>query len=187
MRIAMKDAFDIRLTRVDSEMRSGRDEVAVRGSGELAVVLSTICRWLARHGVVLFEVGGFGQVRWPVDVAVDLAVVAEQVPAVLEGLALRRTVDLDFYEQGIQRLLTFEPADNDQLKVSCRSGTAWTPIPDEYLQLRSEVLEMFAVLGKIFIDTALDKCPGPASHETFQAWRGQYKAAVALLRAKLPS
>ena len=183
----MKDAFEIRLEFAHTEGRSARDEARLRGSSELALVMSAICKWLAQHGVVLFEVGGFGQAKWPVDIGVDLAVVAEQIPDLLDGLVHRRVFDLDFYEQGIQRVVTFEPADHDELRVSCRSGTSWTPAPDEYALSRRDIIEMFAVFGKTFADAAHARCPGPVSHEAFQAWSRRYTGAVTLLRADSPS
>jgi hypothetical protein len=177
----MKDAFAIHLALAHPEPRSALDEIRLRGSADLALVMSTICEWLAQRGVILFEVSGFGQLKWPVDVGVDLAVVAEQIPDVLEGLACRRAVDLDFYEQGIQRLVSFEPADHDELSVSCRSGTAWAPTPDEYLASRRDVIETFVTFGKTFADVANARCPGPVSHETFQAWLWRFTGVVALL------
>jgi hypothetical protein len=182
-----KDLFEIRLSIAHPGAPGVQQAARLAADAELALVMSTICRWLARQDVVVFEACGFGEQRWPVDVGVDLAVVAQQIPDILHGLLDRRAVDLDFYEQGLQRLVTFEPVDQDNVHVACRSGTSWTPTPDVYAVACRDVSAMFAIFGKMFAEVAQSNCPGPVSHEMFQSWLRRFNSGLALLNASSPS
>ena len=183
----MKDTFEIRLADIAAGAEPRCNQDVVSGGGELAPIMSAICRWLARYELVRFEVSGFGQEKWPVDVSVDLAVVAEQIPGVLQGLLEQREVELDFYEQGIQRLLTFERATDDEVTVSCRSGvTGWEPVPQEYVVGRRDVIEMLWRFGQRFADIARAECPGPTSQAPFRVWLAELGAATCALHSASP-
>ncbi len=155
---------------------------------ELSPVMSAICKWLAKYDIVRFEVAGFGQAVWPVDVAVDLAVVVEQIPSVLRGLLQKREVNLDFYEQGIQRLLTCAAVDDEHGRVSCRSGlSGWTPVPDEYVLERRDAPVMLKTLGESFVNVADRACPGPTSNRAFRAWLEDFRSTASTLNGAGPS
>jgi hypothetical protein len=174
----MIDSFELRLLAVGK--KAPCDERIVSAGNELAPVMSAICRWLGKHDVVQFVVNGFGQQGWPVDVVVDLAVVVEQIPSVLAGLLRDREVDLDFYEQGIQRLVTFAPTDGGEVRVSCRGGVGgWSPAPDEYVLKGRDVVSMLETFAQSFADIAIEACPGPASEKAFRAWYASLRDAIA--------
>lgn len=178
----MTDGFQIRLVRVVASERSSASDEGIATSEDLPAVMSEICQSLARAGVVHFEVSGFGQPKWPVDVSTDLAVVAEQLPEVLAGLGRSEgEVALDFYEQGIQRLLSFERAGVDDVRVTCRSGQlGWDPDPHEHVVKRRELVRMLCTLGDEFANVARIECPLAASHPAFRAWLTQLGLARAL-------
>jgi hypothetical protein len=171
----MAESFEMRLT-VTRE--APRDNSLMSEEEGLARAIDEICAWLAKNDAVRFEVAGFGS-TWRVDVATDLSVVAEQLPTVLAGLRRSREVELDFYEQGIQRVVTFDRADEQVVRVSCRSGlAAWSPMPGELLMKRRDVVQMLETFARTFIEVANAACPGPASHRTFRAWQRELEAAV---------
>lgn len=57
-----------------------------------------------------FLVDGFGQSGWAVDVSYDLSSVIEQLPTAINALEQNDSVRIDFYGQGVERVLTFVPA-----------------------------------------------------------------------------
>jgi len=132
-------------------LRSNLTETSMPGRSEshfggMAELVSHVCKAFADCQAVVFEVQGFGQEKWPVDVATDLSVVVEQLPSVLARL--RRgdpAVELDFYEQGVERVVCFESRADDGLTVSCLSSSAhWQPNPAEYSCPRSEIISMLS-------------------------------------------
>lgn len=92
--------------------------------------VSEICGRLAEAGIVAFEVSGFGDDHWPVDVWCDLAVVVEQLPDALENLQSGRPVEIDFFEQGIERTVSGDVF-GEWVTLVCVSGTDWQPSPSQ--------------------------------------------------------
>ncbi|MEU5260409.1 hypothetical protein [Amycolatopsis sp. NPDC021455] len=76
-----------------------------------------------------FEICGFGQLRWPVDVKYDLSTFIEQLPEALRCIKDRVPVEVDLYGQGIERSLKFETK-GEFVHISCESRTGWVPRPD---------------------------------------------------------
>ncbi len=135
----------------------------------ITVLLSDICDSLAETGQVVFRVSGFGQDRWPVDVGTDLVVVLEQLPRVWEALRTSSPTDLDLYEQGIQRTLTFRRT-NGETVIGCESMTQWVPDPAiERIDTRV-VLDMLSRFRDAFVRLARQRTPGVVSHRWFQEW-----------------
>jgi len=91
-------------------------------------ILSDVCEFAqSKRGV--FRVGGFGQAQWPVDVRTDLCVVLEQLPEVLAAVKSGKPTVLDFYEQGIQRRITFTPAAANYEMTCTAFSRYWEPSP----------------------------------------------------------
>lgn len=168
----MANEFYVQLTCTEDVAGLHACDRDVHDGDSIIDVMSAACRCLSNSGRVTFDVGGFGQPKWPVDVAVDLAVVAEQVPRVLLGLMCRdRNVELDFYEQGIQRLLSFEPVEDDRIRVTCRSGSdGWTPDPDEYVSSVSDLVRMLNDFARKFEKIVSELCPSIAYNASFREW-----------------
>lgn len=139
---------------------------------ELVHVLAAQCRALARTEGVSFEVGGFGQDRWPVDVETDLAVVLEQLPGVFSGLRRRgEPFKLDFYEQGIERFLTCTPTD-DRVTFECASAALhWSPGPAVEIVGSAEAERMFRALHTTYATAVERVCPWLARALAFERWR----------------
>ena len=127
---------------------------------ELAYVLGAQCRALAATGGVSFQVEGFGQDRWPVDVETDLAVVLEQLPAVLSGLRkLGEPFQLNFYEQGIERYLT-GTRNGDEVRFECMSlSLRWSPNPSIEVVDLVEAERMFHELRRTYVAAVERVCP----------------------------
>jgi hypothetical protein len=85
-------------------------------------IFSDICQFIDRNGE--FIVSGFGQERWPVDVVTDLPVLLEQMPSIVSAMRDGKATELDFYEQGIERSISFSPSSSGYL-ATCTSQTDW--------------------------------------------------------------
>jgi hypothetical protein len=121
-------------------------------------ILIDVCRALELQGS--FIVSGFGQDRWPVDIGVDLPVLLEQLPDVLIALESKQTAIIDFYEQGIERVISF----SFRLGIcvaTCTSNTSWQPSvaseivekPVEMLlDVRNEFMRAFSAAAPSLVD-----------------------------------
>ncbi len=94
-----------------------------------------------------FIVEGFGQNPWPVDIDYDGAIVIEQLPSLLSGLAAGRDVTIDFPGQGIERKIDVRHADTNHCQLSCSSMTSWQPSPAQESIERSELVRLLTHLG----------------------------------------
>ncbi|TGB00992.1 hypothetical protein [Streptomyces sp. MZ04] len=116
-----------------------------------------------------FHVNGFGQSDWPVDVAYDLSAVMEQLPEAVAALRKGENTEIDFYGQGIERLIEFSPQ-GTQVAVRCTSRLDWTPRPDVEFALRDDVERLLSGLAHSF-KVALDRTsPEMAALEPFSSW-----------------
>src|SRR5438270_139453 len=91
-------------------------------------ILTNIGRALADSGAADFTVSGFGQTRWPLDLGTDLPVFLEQLPAAISAVGAGTAFSLDFYEQGVERVIHFSPW-RDLYSAKCESYAQWVPDP----------------------------------------------------------
>lgn len=137
-------------------------------------ILFDICQVFADSRKIKFNVEGFGQAHWPVDVSTDLMTVIEQLPDLLDWLdsASIDQFDLDFYEQGIERVLLFKRV-NNEIRIACESRTSWQPDTGEELIQKTAFDTMFTNLANDFIGYAKKLCPNIVRHKWFQEWQRQ--------------
>lgn len=95
------------------------------------------------------SIGGFGQDCWPVTVEPELSILMAQIPNALSSIERNEYFEIDFYEQGVERVLKFYPAIN-AYQIVCESRGHWIPEPNsiEYdkfalKNIFSELLEDF--------------------------------------------
>jgi len=69
------------------------------------------CGCLGEMPSVIFEVEAFG-LDWNVDVGMDLSSVIPQVFSFIKNIDERKNSELQFFEQGVERLIRVYPADN---------------------------------------------------------------------------
>jgi hypothetical protein len=117
-----------------------------------------------------FAVSGFGQDVWPVDVTTDLAVFLEQVPHALRAIKERKFAEIDFYEQGIERSIAFEP-DGAGYSATCKSwSTRWQPDPS-IEEISADSLEQMLLAARDeFMRVLTMMAPGLASHSWIRDW-----------------
>jgi len=128
-----------------------------------------ICVAFAETKVIYFKVSGFGQQDWSVDVATDLATIMENLPQIIYAFSNEQyPCNLNFYEQGIERYLTFEK--EDFLKVTCQSLNSWIPSPDCIYLSEKTILSQLVELNSVFIQLAKIVCPHLSKSELFVNW-----------------
>jgi hypothetical protein len=62
------------------------------------------------------------------DWTTDLPILLEQLPDAAASVETGAPFSLDFYEQGLERVIHFEPR-GEQYCARCQSHTKWTPAP----------------------------------------------------------
>lgn len=137
--------------------------------GPIAILIA-ICEVFEISESIVFLVSGFGQEQWPVDCRTDLATVIEQIPFILKKISKKDfSFQLDFYEQGIERLLIFEE-ENHQVRVNCVSHTNWTP--DEAIYIgKDKLLMMLEHFYYHFLKYSQILCPNLANHILLNDWK----------------
>ncbi|HEU5152611.1 MAG TPA: hypothetical protein VFU19_19130 [Iamia sp.] len=118
-----------------------------------------------------FEVSGFGDDAWRVDVAHDLSIALEQLPEVLLSLRAGVGVTWGFVEQGVERHVDIEPSESDVVTLRCRSGTTWRPDPVRIAVSRNELEERLVALAASFARAVGLLAPDLAHNPPIPAWR----------------
>lgn len=135
---------------------------------DVSSLFRDVCYLLNEAGAT-FAVSGFGDAHWPVDVQVDFAILLEQLPAALRAISLGQSFQLDLFEQGVERFLTFEPVD-DQYEVRCKSLTRWQPTREvEFIDTRVIERQLKSVRDR-FLDAVAEVAPTAAKHIWFERW-----------------
>ncbi|HZS46968.1 MAG TPA: hypothetical protein VFC63_17975 [Blastocatellia bacterium] len=149
------------------------DEYEVEGD-DFNEMLAITCLKLANSEQFTFEVKGFGQDPWPVDVRLDMATFLEQITEVLTWLDSggHEDTELDFYEQGIERKLIFH-SEEEKIKINCESRTNWTPSPSEEWLDKATLNSLFSLFLKRFIESVQEFCQDIAETSIFRDWSAQ--------------
>ncbi len=143
---------------------------------DVNAIIMDMCEALADTKSFVFRIGGFGEERWPVDVATDLSVVLEQLPLALGATTRRLPFELDLYEQGIERRLEFVPT-GDRYQITCRYiGSGVEPTVED---IPADVLEkMLCDLGRAFCKVAVTGFPKASRHPWFQEFAEHFAVRI---------
>lgn len=134
---------------------------------DITSILSDVCGRLEKD--CEFVVSGFGQKRWPVDVGTDLAVFLEQLPELIRAIESDSAGEMDFYEQGIEKKLTFTPLGN-RYDVTCTNLTTSTPNPECEQVDRKALLNMLSAVRDTFLQLLNRLAPSLVKHPFVLAW-----------------
>lgn len=132
-------------------------------------ILNDICDAMAENSDNEFEVGGFGEENWPVDIRTDLPIFLEQLPEIINSVIAHSEFVIDFYEQGIQRKVVFQPT-TEGYCVKCESFTAWKPKPNSIQISAVDVHHMLFTFRTNFLEFVNSKAPRLANHPWFLRW-----------------
>ncbi|HMA91705.1 MAG TPA: hypothetical protein VKP30_03420, partial [Polyangiaceae bacterium] len=113
---------------------------------DVRTMLADVCAALEETVSVRFIVRAFDEMEWPVSLSTDLCVLLEQLPQVAHATENKQAFDLDFFEQGLERTLHFQPDGLDFI-VSCTSyHSRWVPAMEAE---RISMAEIRGVLGRL--------------------------------------
>lgn len=165
LRLAL-DAADADLFICDEKSHLYEDDVDDERS-----VIEDACALLARSSGIRFVVTGFSYEPWPVDIETDLPVVLEQLPEAVTALRDNRNAAIDFYEQGLERVLVLG-GQSAAVEIECLSRhTKWQAHPARISIDRKELLAMLVKLGTDFCEILSDACRELAANPWLAEWR----------------
>jgi hypothetical protein len=95
--------------------------------------------------------------------------VIEQLPDAHQALRQNTEAEIDLYEQGMERLITFSPME-ENVMIRCESRTEWVPVPDVIYGSRQEVDHLFATLAHEFVVALRRASPTLAALPAFADW-----------------
>ena len=130
-------------------------------------ILSDVCDLIDSHAE--FHVSGFGDLNWPVDVAQDYCIFVEQLPPVLASLRASKPVNLDFYEQSVQRYIELIP-DDHFIVATCTPLTSWVPSPRTVHLSKLEFIGTLEDHLATFLGVLRTVAPKLASHDLITDW-----------------
>lgn len=136
-------------------------------------MLSELCE--AINGRVGFCVSGFGQDIWPVDVETDLPVFLESLPGAIKAIKIRDDFVVDFYEQGLQRLLNFEFRDGVYI-ASCSASDGWECALDQEEVMPHPLDDMLEKFMNEFVEIVRKFAPSVSEHPWFLEWQTGQRA-----------
>lgn len=136
---------------------------------DVNAIVMDLCIALGETHAFEFRVSGFGDDHWPLDVATDLATVLGQLPSALVACAACAPFELNFFEQGVERRLEFEPKDTCY-EVRCLSLTDWKPNPQIEQIDMIVVGSMLQRLKDTFCATCEQLLPATSAHPWFKRY-----------------
>lgn len=171
MQLKINHDVNIEFSQLDKEPNYSEEDDNVES------IISDICYILQKMEISDFIVSGFGDNKWPVDVRTDLSVILSQVSDVLKAINYEENFDLDFFEQGIERYLSFVNKGNTFL-VTCRSFTPrWEPKPNQISLDKQVFIKMLVNLKIEFCKISKIICPKLSSHPCFFDWCDSVESA----------
>ncbi|MFE6799895.1 hypothetical protein [Paenibacillus chitinolyticus] len=97
--------------------------------------------------------------------------IVEQVPDILEKVRNGTfSFQLDFYEQGVERLIVFTEESNF-VKATCTSRTNWIPNPSTIFMEKAEVQTMFENMYNNFLAFSEVLCSDLINDPLLNDWK----------------
>lgn len=154
---------------------------------DLGSVLHDVCCLLEDMCEIEFHVRVCTEEYWPVTVRTDLCVVMEQMEDLLDGLERNQYGRLDFYEQGIERMVLFSKK-KEKFEVRCEDMIEKTKSVSKILVTSPNiVLEELCTLVRDFLGTTRSCCPLLADHLWFLEWAERLQQIVSRIGTKIHS
>lgn len=133
-------------------------------------VINNICEYLEDQDACSFVVQGFGQEIWPTDIDTDFAVFLSQIPAALLAIDERKKFSIDFYEQGLERFLSFFP-NGDRWEVECKvTYDNWIPAPSKIMVDNDDLKRMLEKALNDFLTLVKPIRYDPVWKKLFDEW-----------------
>ena len=170
MSLSLPDNTRIQHKRNESILIELTERVLPEERNDFLPLQMIICDHLEDTNLIHFNVSGFGQKHWPVDVRTDLSTILTQVEDSFIALGEKKNFDLFFYEQGIERNLQFK-WESCIYRVHCQSLSDWEPNPiNEYLS-HKEIRQQLTDLVNDFTRATYRVFPNIGDLPAFVDWR----------------
>jgi len=134
---------------------------------DIRSILSDVC--FALDGYGSFHISGFGDSAWPLDIATDLCVFLEQLPAALAAIQRGDPAELDLYEQGVERKLEIQ-CSRDHCVVTCASYGSWVPVYATEELERHVLIGMLSEVRSQFMGAFERVAPALVAHPWVRDW-----------------
>jgi hypothetical protein len=116
-------------------------------------------------------VSGFGDSKWPVSVDWELPDLLDQLPDLFQAIRAGSIAQLDFGEQGVERLIEFIPNRENRMYVgTCYSLTRWKPDPVEEEISFDDLETMLLEVKDQFLQALTDVAADLNDHPWVRAW-----------------
>ncbi|WP_017660872.1 hypothetical protein [Baaleninema simplex] len=149
-------------------------------NADIFSIIITACEKLDKVDGFVFKISGFGR-DWPVEIYPDLSCVVEQLSEAIDAIRQKKyPFDLELYEQGINKTITFNKKNDDGfIEVKCHDfipqkgehyRKAWKPDPDTILVEEKKILSQLLDLKFSFIQAVQKVCPDLAAEDLFIEW-----------------
>ncbi len=133
-------------------------------------VILDICEIFHYAGNIKFVVSGFGEDEWNLSCLMDLPCIIEDLPYILSKIKAKDyNFDLDFYEQGVQRKITFV-ASGDSVTLKASSWIDWEPNPSETTMNKADIDKMIINLHTDFATYGKELCEHLILNQMFADW-----------------
>jgi hypothetical protein len=129
-------------------------------------IFDSVCDALHESKTAKFTVSGFGLDKWPVSVRTDLSILLEQLAEAIAAVKAHAPFVIDFYEQGIQRKIAFEPLGAGYVAqcTRCTSQTNWMVESTTERVTTAVLLRMFCKIRDDFMSCLRSEAPAVAAH-----------------------
>jgi len=141
--------FDMKLILLNEKVQMKR----LKKSSGFITFLCNLTELFQESKSVKFLVGGFDTDDWGADCAFDLLTVLTQLPDILKCIEKENyNFNLDFYEQGMERILKFTKVDENSVSISCEDMMTKKPYGTEITTEKEAVKRIFIDFNNSFID-----------------------------------
>lgn len=134
-------------------------------------IIEDICEYFEDTKKVLFQIYGLDNIKWKVDCHFDLVVVIEQLPEIISKIRKGNyNFKLDFYEQGIERLLVFSNNNNaNEVILKDINKVNKNEIKETYIK-KEKIFEIFNNLYNNFLLYSEVLCSDLSNNKLLKSW-----------------
>ncbi len=133
-------------------------------------VILDICEIFEEVGNIKFVVSGFGEDEWKLSCYMDLPCIIEDLPFILKKIKAKDyNFDLDFYEQGVSRKITFVDS-GEYVTLKASSWIDWEPNPSETTMNKADIDKMIINLHTDFATLGKELCEHLMINPMFADW-----------------
>ncbi|MEO1174058.1 MAG: hypothetical protein AAFX94_18725 [Myxococcota bacterium] len=136
---------------------------------DVSAVLVEVCQALSRDPRLEFSVPTFDGIVPAPDIGTDLPVVLEQLPAIQHAMFQTQPTRLDFYEQGLEVRVRFQPQ-HTQFKPTLERLVDGEPLTSLDSLPASVLMAMFSELATRFDGVAVQAYPGLVNSPVYTEW-----------------